>query len=180
VSRWIHSTKEPAWAALFTSYTKSAYRLEGQQIYSSPSEDATLARFLAGQPLQLDLSRTTSRTHAQVAAGRTKVRVRVVVEPPTEYTRLELVVYPELVAAGEDIRVIAVPDGDWPARLPRHDYWLFDDQQVWRMHYGDDYRFSGAELIEDEDAIAQHLEWRNVALSRAIPLNDYLATHATE
>jgi hypothetical protein len=48
------------------------------------------------------------------------------------------------------------------------------------MHYGDDYRFSGAELIEDEDAIAQHLEWRNVALSRAIPLNDYLATHETE
>jgi hypothetical protein len=110
------------WAALLTGYTRSAYRLEGQQVYSDPDEDAAPARFLASQPPAIDLSRTISRTRAQVTAGRTKTRVRVVIEPPTEYTRLELVVYPELVAAGEDIRVIAVPDGDWPARLPRHDH----------------------------------------------------------
>ncbi|MBA2322938.1 MAG: hypothetical protein H0V92_02580, partial [Pseudonocardiales bacterium] len=58
---------------------------------------------------------------------------------------------------------------------PRHDYWLFDDRDVWRMHYNADLTFHGAELIEDEAAIAQHLVWRDLALALAEPLKDYLA-----
>lgn len=177
MSRWIRTTKDPAWAELFTSYTRSAFRLEGQQTYSNPDEDAALARFLAGEPLDLDLSWTSSRTRAQAAAGRTKTRVRVVVEPLTDYTRFELVVYPELVAAGEDIRIIAVPEGGSPDGLPEHDYWLFDDRDVWRMHYNDHYRFSGAEQVVDPDVIAQHLRWRDAALAQAVPLDEYLASH---
>jgi hypothetical protein len=180
VSRWISDTDETEWAALFTGYTRSAYRLEGQQVYSSDQEDAVLARFLAGEPLNIDLSWTAPKTRAQVAAGRTKTRVRVVVEPPTDYTRLELVVYPQLAAAGEDIRIIAVPEGEWPAGLPRHDYWLFDDHDVWRMHYGDDHRFLGAELLDDESLIAEHLEWRDIALAQAVPLNDYLSSRQVD
>jgi len=180
MSRWISGTDDPAWPALFTGYTKSAYRLEGQQIYSSPDEDAVLDRFLAGQPLDIDLSRTVPRTRAQVAAGRTKTRVRVVVEPPTDYTRLELVVYPQLADAGEDIRIIAVRESEWPAGLPPYDYWLFDDRDAWRMHYHDNHRFHGAELIEDEPALSQHLQWRDIALAQAVPLSDYLAARQTE
>jgi hypothetical protein len=180
MTRWITSTAQPEWSDLFTGYTKSAFRLEGQQTYSSPSEDATLARFVAGQPLELDLTWTKSRTRAQVAAGRTKTRVRVVVEPPNDYTRLELFVYPELAEAGEEIRIISVPEGHLPTDLPPYDFWLFDDHDVWRMHYDDTYRFVGAELIEDEDAINQHLQWRDVALARSVPLNDYLASRQRE
>ena len=181
MTRWINSTDDPAWSALFTGYTKSAYRLEGQQSYSDHGEeDAALARFLAGEPLGLDLSWTASRTRAQVAAGRVKTRVRVVVEPPNDYTRLELVVYPELADAGEDIRIISVPKGEWPAGLPQHDYWLFDDRDVWQMHYNDDHTFHGAELIEDEAAISHYLQWRDIALAQAVPLSDYLAARQTE
>lgn len=176
MSRWIRSTKDPEWAKLFTSYTASAYRLEGQQTYSSPTEDVHLARFLADEPLEFDLSWRLSKTSARIAAGRTETTVRVVVEPPTDYTRMELTVYPELVAAGEEIRIIAVPDGSWPVGQPRHDYWLFDDRDVWRMHYGDDFRFTGAELLDDPGAIADHLRWRGAALAQSVPLHDYLAT----
>jgi hypothetical protein len=176
MSRWIRTTKDPEWAKLFTGFTKSAYRLEGQQTYSNDKEDAALARFLAGKPLELDLSWMMPKLKAQVAAGRTQTTVRVVVEPHTDYTRFELAVYPESTAAGEDIRVIAVPEGSWPVGVPRHDYWLFDDHDVWRMHYHDNYRFTGAELLDNEDAIAKHLQWRNNALAQAVPLHDYLAT----
>lgn len=176
MSRWIRSTSDPEWAKLFTTYTKSAYRLEAQQIYSNPSEDARLVEFLAGEPLNIDLTWRLSKTRAQVAAGCTDTTVRVVVEPPTDYTRMELTVYPLLVEAGEEIRIIAVPEGEWPAGLPHHDYWLFDDHDVWRMHYGDDYRFAGAELLDDSAAIADHLEWRDIALTQSVPLHDYLAS----
>lgn len=175
MSRWIRTTKDPEWAALFTGYAKSAYRLEGQQIYSNDKEDAALARFLAGEPLDLDLSWAIPKLKAQIAAGRKHATVRVVVEPPTDYTRLELAIYPEFTAVGEDIRIISVPEGSWPEDVPRHDYWLFDDRDVWRMHYHENHRFAGAELLDDGPAIADHLQWRDAALAQSVPLDDYLA-----
>jgi hypothetical protein len=180
VSRWIHPENMTDWAALFTGYTKSAYRLECQQVYSSPTEDAALARFLAGEPHGINLSWALPKLRAQVTAGRTQTLVRVVLEPPTDYTRLELVVYPEFVATGQDTRIIAASRGDWPPGLPRHDYWLFDDQDVWQMHYNDDHTFRGAELLDADDVIEQHLRWRDIALTQAVPLDHYLASRQTE
>jgi hypothetical protein len=181
MSRWIGAEDQAEWAALFQKFTTSAYRLEAQQSYSNPTEDAALTRFRAGEPFDTSaLSKALPRLRAQIASGRTQTRVRVVVEPPNDYTRLELVVYGHLGAAGEDIRIIAIPEGDWPHELPRYDYWLFDDRDIWRMHHHDDYTFKGAELLEDEDAIKQHLQWRNIALARSVPLHDYVAAGQTE
>jgi hypothetical protein len=176
MNRWIRSTKDPDWARLFTSYTRTAYRLEGQQMYSSPVEDEHLATFLSGRPVEFDLTWRLSKTRAQAAIGRTKMTVRIVIEPPTAYTRLELTIYPRMVEAGEEIRIIAVPQGERPCELPRHDYWLFDDHDVWRMHYHENFRFAGAELLDDSDAIAEHLHWRDLALARSVPLDEYLAS----
>lgn len=175
MSRWIHTTKDPEWAALFTGYQSTAYRLEAQQIYSNDKEDAALARFLAGEPHNADFSWVMPKLKAQLAAGRRQTTVRVVVEPPTDYTRFELTLYPELTAVGEDIRIISVPDGTWPKEVPRHDYWLFDDHDLWRMHYHSNYRFAGAELLTDDSVIADHIRWRDTAIAQAIPLDDYLA-----
>lgn len=176
MSRWIRSTKDPEWAGLFTGYARSAYRLEGQQMYSTPVEDEHLATFLSDRPVEFDLTWRLSKTQAQMAAGRTETTVRIVVEPPTVYTRFELSVYPRLVAAGEDIRIIAVPQGGRPPELPLHDYWLFDDRDVWRMHYHENFRFAGAELLDDPRVIAEHLQWRDLALARAVPLHEYLSS----
>jgi hypothetical protein len=174
MSRWIRSTGDPEWAALFTGYRRSAYRLEGQQMYSNPAEDAHLATFLSGGKVPFDLSKRLNRTRAQIAAGRTKTTVRIVVEPPTPYTRMELSVYPQMLTAGEDVRIIAVPQGGRPAELPLHDYWLFDDHDVWKMHYFENFRFAGAELLDEPAVIAEHLRWRDTALARAVRLDTYL------
>ena len=176
MTAWIRSTKDPAWAALFRNYQRSAFRLEGQQMYSNPAEDAHLARFLSGQRIQLDLTKRLARTREQISAGRTKTTVRIIVEPPTSYTRMELSVYPQLVAAGEDVRIIAVPEGGRPPELSLHDYWLFDDRDVWKMHYYENFRFAGAELLDAPEAVAQHLRWRDLAVGRAVSLHDYLAS----
>jgi uncharacterized protein DUF6879 len=180
MSRWIYPKDMSEWAAFFTGYTTSAYRLECPQVYSSPDEDAALARFLAGEPHGGDLSWAISKLRNQIAAGRTQTLVRVVLEPSTDYTRFELAVYPEFAAAGQDTRIIASSWDGWPPGLPRHDYWMFDEHDVWRMHYHDDYTFRGAELLEGDAVIEQHPVWRDLALAQATPLDDYLAARQAE
>lgn len=175
MSRWIRSTKDPAWATLLGGYARSAFRLEAQQTYSNDAEDEAVARFLAGDTPTLTFDWSIPKIETQVAAGRTQTTVRVVVEPPSDYTRWELSVFPQFVAAGEDIRVLAVPAGDWPAGVPGHDFWLFDDREVWRMHYDERHRFTGAELLGD-DALVDHLQWRDIAIERSVPLDRYLRT----
>lgn len=178
MTRWIRPVDRDEWAALFAGYQQSAYRLECKQTYSNPNEDAHLARFLAGDRTELDLSRRFSTARPQIAAGRTKTTVRVVVEPPTDYTRMELTLYPQMVAVGEEIRIISVPEGHWPAGLPTHDYWLFDDRDVWRLHYDDEYRALGAELLEGQGVLARHLQWRDAALAQSVLFDDYLQSRA--
>lgn len=173
MSRWIRSTKDPAWAALLSGYSRSAFRLEAQQTYSNDAEDEAVARFLAGDAPALTFDWSIPKIEAQVAAGRRQTTVRVVVEPPNDYTRWELSVFPQFVAAGEDIRVITVPTGEWPAGVPVRDFWLFDDHDVWRMHYDARYRFAGAELL-DADELADHLRWRDTAIRRSVPVDQYL------
>lgn len=175
MNRWIDESQDTEWAALFTGYTRSAFRLEGQQMYSSPVEDAHLATFMSGRRVEVDLSRRLNRTRPQIAAGRTKTTVRIVVEPPTAYTRMELTIYPQMVAAGEDVRIIAVRQGQRPPELPLHDYWLFDDRDVWKMHYDENFRFAGAELVDDPELVNDHLRWRDVALAQSVPLREYVS-----
>jgi len=176
--RTITSLASPDWAALFGSFTGNAFRLEGLQHYTDPGEQEAFARFCAGKDPKVDLSWWIGLVKGHAAAGRRMSRVRVVIEPPSDYTRFELVHYPAMVAAGDDIQIISTTPDTWPADLPRHDFWLFDDLEVWILHYDDAGTFLRAELHDDAESITSHLRWRDAALSRALPLIDYLATPA--
>ena len=173
MSLWIMSTDNEAWGELLTAYERSSYRLEAQQTYSNPIENARVEQFLAGTAEPPDYEWRLSRARQRIAAGATKITVRVVAEPATDYTRMEMYFYPILAAGGEDIRVITVAEGEWPEGLIDHDYFVFDERDVWRMHYNDDCSFYGAELLEGPDVLADHLRWRDIALAHAIPLNEY-------
>ena len=103
------------------------------------------------------------------------------VEPPTPYTRLELTPYPKMAEAGEDIHILACQQGEWPSEQPHHDFWLFDDRDVWRMHYHENFHFKGAELLDDPASVAEHRRFRDLALTHAVPLHDFLASrHAND
>ena len=175
MTKWIGPEDDDEWEALLTGFEASAFRLEGRQLYRSAAEDEAVRRFLAGQPHGIDLSWMTSKLEVQVPAGRIQTVVRVVAEPPNAYTAMELTVYDELAAAGQRIRILTAPAGSWPDPLPRYDFWLFDDREVWRLHYDGLDHFSGAELLGDE-LVADHLQWRDAAVERSVPLDDYLAT----
>ena len=175
MARRIASTSSPEWIALFTGFARSAFRLETLQHYTAADEADAFARFRAGQDPEVDLSWWLGLVAGHHAAGRSMVRVRVVIEPPTDYTRFELAHFPMMVDAGDDIRIIATTEDTWPAALPRHDFWIFDDD-VWFLEYDDAGVFLGAEALVDPGAIAEHMRWRETAMAHAIPVYDYLAS----
>jgi hypothetical protein len=176
--RVITALPSEEWGALFTGFTRSAFRLETLQHYSAPDEEDALARFCAGKNPDINLSWWTGLAREHTAAGRTMARVRIIIEPPSDYTRFELVAYPIMAAAGDDIRIITVPRGAWPAGIPHEDFWLFDDRDVWVMRYDAAGVFLRAELVDDRRAVLDHMRWRDAALAQAIPVTDYLAIAA--
>jgi hypothetical protein len=178
MGRRIGSTSDPEWTKLLRGFRRSAFRLEALQHYSEPEEAEAFARFRAGQDPLLDLAWWLGLAAGHTRAGRRMSRVRVIVEPPSDYTRFELAHYPAMVAAGDDIRIIPTTPGNWPAGLPQHDFWLFDDQDVWILDYDPAGVFLGAELTTDPQDITDHLHWRDAALAQSISVHDYLAATA--
>jgi hypothetical protein len=177
MSRVIEADDWDAWGALF-NFKQSAYRLETLQTYSEPDEAEAVARFLAGEDPGLDTSWWESTVRSHREAGGTMTRVRVLVEPHSDYVRFQLPYFERFAAVGEDIRVIATPAGHWPAAIPTHDYWLFDDRDLWLLRYTDAGTFIRAELVDEPHEVAAHRRWRDLALAQAVPLRTYLTALA--
>lgn len=77
--------------------------------------------------------------------------MHVVREPVSDYLAYELTwEYGPHVAAGEDIRVIAVTAGEWPGNVPAAaDFWLFDFREVFSLGYDDAETWLGAQRDTD-------------------------------
>jgi hypothetical protein len=155
-------------------FSRSAYRLELLDWYTTPATEARLARFLAGEVVTpAERERWLSMLRAVIADGQTISRVHVVAEPLTDYLKYELACYQTSTDAGEDIRILPA-DLAAGLALPDFDYWLFDDTRVAVMLYGDRGAWQGAEVVTDPQFVADCRGWRDAAMSRAIPLNPYL------
>ena len=165
---------------MFRSFQYTAYRLETLQHYDVPYEQEPFRRFLAGEPCPVDYATRewALNVRAQTAARKRFQRVHVVVEPLTDYLKFELTwPYAAHVEAGEEIRIIPVAEGSWPAGVPGHgrDYWLFDSCLLVRTHYDPAGRFVGAEITDEPGAVVQASLWRDAAWQQAIPYAEYLA-----
>jgi hypothetical protein len=173
-----------AFASLFSDFTSQAFRLETLQAYSEPEEDGPRRQFEAGQPIGDDPGTLewVRWLTAGKAAGKTVSRVHILTMPISEYARFELAYYQPGLSAGEDIRIIPVPAGEWPAGLPGPggDFWLFTDAggtgRVLRMEYSEDGAITSTWLTTDPAEVAQAARWRDIAMAAAIPLAEYAAT----
>jgi hypothetical protein len=131
----------PAFQDEFELARHSIFRLETLQHYGG---DPNFTRFQTGQSWQ----DTESKRHwvdlvkRRVADGVAMQRVHVVITPWADYVRFEITwSYPPNAAAGEDIRIVSATQ---PWAGP--DFWMFDDDRVWLMHY----RHNGdLERVED-------------------------------
>jgi hypothetical protein len=107
--------------------------------------------------------------------GKDVSRVHVLRSPLTDYLRYELASYPGNITAGETIGIIDLSE-QTVSGLPDHDFWLFDDQEVHRMHYTPDGAFIGAELLPAH-RLAEYQDYRDRALAEAVSFADYWERH---
>ncbi|MGL4174724.1 MAG: DUF6879 family protein [Dermatophilaceae bacterium] len=140
---------DPAWLGLFESVQESWFRLETLQVYDVEYEREEFELFLSTGRFDREPGSWQRMLTRHAEAGRSLRRVHVVEEPLTDYLRYEIEQYRQHSAAGEDIRLISVSSSGWPADIPRIDFWLFDDREVWDMHYDEAGRFVKATRSPD-------------------------------
>lgn len=136
-------------------------------------EEESLRKFLAGEPDDLPwMQNWLTMIREATTEGRRFMRVRVVSLPLSDYSRFGHAVARHNNAAGEDIRYLTRGRAT-TAGLPEHDYWLFDSRKLAVMHFADDDRFLGAEMIEDPNVVVQHNYWRDAAWHHAVRRDDF-------
>jgi hypothetical protein len=159
---------------LYTTFKRTAWRLEARDDYAVPGDDEDFDAFLAGRPVP---PRTVEnswwlRTVADATrAGKSFRRVRLLSHPVTDYTRFELASYPENIAAGEAVRIVerhVLTDSD--EHWSHQDFWLFDDEIAVLQHYSPRGSFLGVTQAEDPRPYA---EIRRRAESLSVPFEEY-------
>jgi hypothetical protein len=157
-----------------TGFKHTAQRLETRDRYSSPAEDEAVRRFLAGEQLGREIIRAwLDQVRTATAAGKHFERVRVVSEPLSDYKRAEMVVCRYNIEAGEDIRYLNRASAR-ALDLPDYDYWVFDSVRLALMHFTEEGRFVGAEVVTHPDVVSRHERWFTEAQRAAVPYQQYL------
>ncbi|MFD7452321.1 DUF6879 family protein [Kitasatospora sp. NPDC059827] len=157
---------------LFETFERTAFRLETLAVYDVDDEREEFAAFLAGEGLPPESS-DNPWVRSMTDLGKQVARVHVLRSPLSDYLRYELASYPGNITAGESIGIIDTARQE-VAGLPDHDFWLFDDARVYRMHYTDAGQFLGAELLPD-DRLSEYQRYREIALAAAVPFGEYSA-----
>jgi hypothetical protein len=162
---------------LFRTFRRSAFRLETLPRYSVGEEDESIRRFLAGDPppepneakrAWLDLIRSN------VAVGKRMQRVHLVRGALTDDLRWEIGWgYPPHAAAGEEIGILHVSEGEHP-ELGTEDFWLFDDSLAVLMWYGPDGEWLGQTEASDPEILEECRRKKDLSVGLAIPLSEYL------
>lgn len=162
------------WQEFFGSFKREAFRLETLPVYTMPGEQEEYARFLDAGNLDIAFDDPwLKRVRHFRETGRWIGRVHVLRRPLTDYLRYEMAVYQFTSGAGEDIRILDLTDtGD--VGLPDQDFWIFDESVVVRMNYRPDGTQISRELLADPD-IDQYRRWKELAMSLAVPFQEYTA-----
>lgn len=151
------------------NFQASAFRLEALPTYSVPEEADMLAAFRRGEAVLPDNHPWPKLVAGISAAGKTIQRVRIVSDPPTDYERFELSLYPHSAEAGEDIRVTDDPS------LRYADFWLFDDEAVFVMRYDNTGGFLGTDVPND---VVTYRHIRDLVWEYSVPLAKFTARAA--
>ncbi len=95
-------------------------------------------------------------------------RVRLVVEPMNEYTRMELKIHWASTGLGDKIRKID-EESYKKIGIDFPDFWLIDDKTVLLMKYGSQGQYEGFEAVE---ATPELLHFKNELWERSVELED--------
>lgn len=162
------------------NFSKTLFRLETLDVYSSASDGEDFRRYLQGEPGP-DMARKQpwlDHLKREVSEGKLTRRVHVVRSPLSDYVRYEC----EWGYAynggewGEDIRILDLTEAPEPEPILWQDFWLIDDEKVVLMHYDADGALQKNEVIASEE-VPRYCKVRDAVWDTATPFPDYWATH---
>jgi len=170
---------EAEFGRLLESFSFSAWRLETFDSYHLNYEAADFEQFLAGQPVPppevswwrpwLDMISVITQEGKRIG------RVRILAEPPTDYQRWELWASRWHAQAGEQIGYLRRSQAAATGLPTGHDWWLLDEEKVVLMWFDEAGKIAGKELATGPGIVAQHREWRDLAVRHATPAEEYTA-----
>ncbi|MCX4395566.1 hypothetical protein OG887_19765 [Streptomyces sp. NBC_00053] len=163
----------------FTGFEHTAWRLETRRGYDSDRTSERYQQFLSGEEL-LDSTNSPwcANIRLQTEQGKRIERVRIVDSPPTEDQLFLLASAARNNAAGEDIRNLWRADAS-ELDLPDVDFWLFDSRRALVLHFDEQDRLLGTELVEDPARILAFCQVRDAAWHRAIPRTEFVTQVAS-
>ena len=160
---------------LFSTFEKSAFRLQNFPSYSSVEGLKEYERFAAGElfPMRNDLAMENTIKEA-VKSGKKMSRVQILPEILTPYLKFEIEWrYPFSVDAGEEVKFLLPRKCENLELLSNKDFWLLDDKVLVWMNYNADGHFEGiVEGTVDETPLA--VQYKNLLLAEAVNLKEYL------
>ncbi|MBC8090492.1 MAG: hypothetical protein H7Y15_00795 [Pseudonocardia sp.] len=155
------------WNRFFGEFEHTTFRLEVRERYNVPYEAGELERFLGDGRFDPGPYDWLRQVRAAVRAGRTYRRVRVVSVPLSDYSRFGVATAAQTNAAGEDIRYLERGEAGELGVPLQHDWWLFDSHRLLRLHFDDDDRLLGGELVTDPVAVVEANRVRDLAWHHA-------------
>lgn len=165
---------------LYANCRFSAWRLEAQQHYKVPDDEYRQQAFHAGEPLpppRDELADDMRLIRQLKQRGRRVGRVHIVDRPLSPYIQYELAVYPENVAAGEEVRIADRSRHPELGAL-REDFVVADmeggDPAVMLFDYDPATQVRGFRLVAADDA-QRYLDELGLALSLSVPLTEFTA-----
>ena len=160
-------------------FNRHAGRVELLDAYDVGSDGGDVARYLRGEPAP-DPERKgawLARLRAERVAGKLRQVVHVVRAPLSPYLRYEFEWgYLPNVAAGQDVRILDLAERPQPSLDIDRDFWLLDGELAVRMHYDQDGRFVGAEVMPPSELPRYQAAWEAV-LEAAEPFTSYWRRH---
>lgn len=171
----------PTYEELFTGFRTSAFRIEALNQYLVGEEEDGFREYARGIPspspeYEIGLREWTNTIKEAVASGKSFSRVHVISDPLTPYLKCEIDWgYTRTHAAGEEIYILHDSSArEFISDKPLFDFWLFDESIVALMNYDDEGHFLGATVTSDRDVVLECLRQRDVAMSVAESLPEYL------
>ncbi|MFF3001336.1 DUF6879 family protein [Kitasatospora sp. NPDC057940] len=163
---------------LFSTFRREAFRLETLDDYSGSSSAESIRAFLDGEQQPADYNHEwVEEVRANTGSGKRMYRVHILSRPLTPYLRFELGWgYTKNATAGEEFFILDTTEQPNPLDgVP--DFWAFDESMVVTMSYGDGGTFLGA---GKESTAEKWLEYRDIALSHAVPFAEWWERYGSE
>jgi len=163
----------------FTNFKKEAFRLELLQKYDVEFERESFLEFLKTGKLVAD---KTTNAYSELITkakkrGAEMKRIHVIKLPLSDYLLFEIAAYKFNIDSGEKVYLLLQEDFERFRSKINYDFWLFDDNVIFKMNYDVEGKFLGLDEVTED--ISEFIELKNKLLSEATLLEKFNFEHET-